>query len=35
MGSRVKQVVVWLAVRELLPAMLAKWIINRFGLRGA
>jgi hypothetical protein len=30
-----KRLIVWIAIRRLMPARLATWLINRFGLRGA
>ena len=35
LGARIKAVIVSLAMRDMMPARLATWFINRFGLRGA
>jgi hypothetical protein len=33
-GAAIKRVIVWLAIRGLMPANLATWLINTLGLRG-
>lgn len=35
LASLIKRGIVWLAVRELIPAPWATWLINVLGLRGA
>ena len=32
---RIKTVIIWLAIRDLMPASLASWLIRRLGLREA
>lgn len=35
LGAALKGAIAWLAVREIIPGVLATWLIQRLGLRAA